>query len=541
MTVSRKLLGFALAGVVASAGAGVVVGQSLRSPADEAALRKPPKASQITVPVVKQKLTSVVTASGVLKYGSPRSLTLAGAVGGTAGGQRVTRAPRKGQIKEGAAFMEVNGRPVFALTGKVPMHRALVPGARGADVRQLQKALKGFGAPRTGVFDQGTAAAVRRWYAKRGYKAQEPDLTSRETLDRLRQAVQQAKESLATDQASLDSAADVSPLKNKLDNAKTDLREAEGALEKAAELDILPDDAARMEELRKAVRLGQEEVAAARQALAAAKPEDDKSLLQLKVSNAEENLTSASNALSDYSERAAENLEKRLEELRKAVRLAQEAMLTAEQALKQARATSPLKLKIAHAHTNVASAQANLSEYLSSYGVSVPAGELVFLPKFPARLNKVFVKTGGMVEDKVGTVTASSFTITGAVTYEESGLLKVGMPVTFEDIDGTTYDGVLAKAGEDFVVTPESSTGLKRILETNVTVRIAVGATSGEVLTVPVAAIVTGADGTPRVNVETSADQVRAVKVRTGLTASGTVEVSAPDLKEGDRVVVGNG
>ncbi|MFC7589514.1 hypothetical protein ACFQYP_41865 [Nonomuraea antimicrobica] len=71
--------------------------------------------------------------------------------------------------------------------------------------------------------------------------------------------------------------------------------------------------------------------------------------------------------------------------------------------------------------------------------------------------------------------------------------------------------------------------------------RISVGSTEGEVLSVPVAAVVTSADGRPRVRVALDGDRTREVEVRTGLTADGDVEVTpvrAGQIKEGDRVVV---
>ncbi len=69
------------------------------------------------------------------------------------------------------------------------------------------------------------------------------------------------------------------------------------------------------------------------------------------------------------------------------------------------------------------------------------------------------------------------------------------------------------------------------------TARVTVGATKEPVLVVPVAAVVTAADGRARVQVEYATDRTREVEVRTGLTADGNVEVTGA-LKEGDRVVV---
>lgn len=555
----RLRLAIAAVGVVAIAGAGWAVGRGLRSPAEEALSRQPPKASLITANVTRQKLVSQVTTNGVLAYGSPQPVSLAGAVG-TSGGtpgagetQRVTRAPRKGKITEGKVLMEVNGRPVFALSGKVPMHRTLVPGTSGADVKQLQKALH---APVTGVFDQATAAAVRTWYAKKGYKPQEPSLSDSQTRDQLTKAVQDARQALATDLQALDTAKDLRLLRTKLADARSGQTQAQKAVSETEALEALPEDLQKLSDLRKNVRQAEEELLAAQQALQAARATPtatptptttpDNSLLELKVSNAQTNLQAARDSLAAAQEQAAKNLDAKLVELRKAVALAHQEVLAAEQALKQAKATSPLKIKIAGDRTNLATAKATLATYLSSYGVTVPPGELLFFPKLPARLDKVYAKTGLVVGEKVGTVTASTYAITATVAREEAALLKVGMEASFEDPVGKKYPATLTKLGAvsdttSVWITPNSDEGLKGLLGSALTTRISVGSTSGEVLTVPVAALVTSADGSPYVKVETQPDQVRKVEVKTGLTAGGFVQVISSELKVGDKVVVGNG
>ncbi|GAA3126121.1 hypothetical protein GCM10010466_16270 [Planomonospora alba] len=447
----KRLLAGVLAGLAVITGAGWAVGTRLRSPADEAALRRPPEPSLVTSPVVRRKLTSTVTAGGTLEYGSPLPVTLAGVVGGGAEVQRVTRAPRPGTIREGSVLMEVNGRPVFALKGRVPMHRTMTPGTRGRDVEQLQAALRrlGVAVPATGVFDAATAAAVRTWYGRRGYTAQEPDLAARRELETLRQAVQTAEEDLL----------------------------------------------------------------AARHALARVTPRDSRRLLETKV---------------------------------------------------------------AHSRRNVAGAKAILADYLRTYGTSVPPGEVVFLSRLPARLDRAAVKPGDVVDGEVATVTASTLVVAGSVDAAEARLLRKGMRATLETGDGRRFTAVLTATGAaarpaaqeetpsggsagpgrstgdgtagkrpgavPVLLTPRPAKGLRELVGDPVTAKIAVGATEGEVLTVPVAAVVTSADGRPRVQVELPGDRTRDVPVRTGLAADGSVQVSPVEpgaLKEGDRVVVG--
>ncbi|MEU6789383.1 peptidoglycan-binding protein [Nonomuraea angiospora] len=578
-----RVLALVVAGVLMIAGVGWAVGSRLRSPADEASSRRPPKPSLITAPVERRKLTSTVAVSGTLTYGSPLPVTLAGMVGGGGGSggiggangapQRVTTAPKPGPLREGQTLMQVNGRPVFALQGKKPMYRPLVPGTEGKDVEQLQRALR---VKRTGVFDAATVAAVRRWYAKRGYKAQEPDLEARKSLQQLRQAVQTAKETLTADRKALNEGLDVRPLRIRHDNARRDLKAAEKALEEAPE--ITPEQETQLAALRRAVRTAEEQVLAAEQALAeATRPAPtptttttpapmpsavDTSLLEMKVANARQDLYEAQQAVAAYEEQVRVERDKRLEELRKAVRVAKEAEATAAQALSRARKVSPLRQKVTHSTANLADAQALLAEFGKTYGVSVPAGEIVFLPKLPARIDKAEVKPGDTIEGKVATVTSSAFAVTGSVEAKEAKLLRSGQEASMETMDGTQLPATLSAVGEaakteekkpgeednesetgsvPVLLTPGSSKALKSLVGSPMTVRISVGSTEGEVLAVPVTAVVTSADGRPRVRVALDGDRTREVEVRTGLTADGDVEVTparAGELKEGDRVVV---
>ncbi|MFC7588843.1 hypothetical protein ACFQYP_37965 [Nonomuraea antimicrobica] len=268
------------------------------------------------------------------------------------------------------------------------------------------------------------------------------------------------------------------------------------------------------------------------------------------MDNARADLAAAEQALDRVLEEAAQNRQTRLEELRKAVRTADEAKVTAQQALRQARQLSPSRLKVSNARKDLAAAKELLAEYTRTYGVSIPPGEVVFLPKLPARVQKVSVKAGQRVEAEVATVTSSTFMVTGSVEAAESELLRPGMKAGVELDTGKSYPATLTAVGEKakmpgaeagldgtqpVLITPTSAKGLRA--GTAVTARVTVGATDEPVLVVPVAAVITSADGKARVLVEHATDRTRDVEVRTGLTADGDVEVSGA-LKEGDRVVI---
>ena len=141
MRTPRGKLLLVLAVVLVVAGVGWGVSAKLRSPADEAAVRKPPRPSLVTAPVERRKLVSTVVVSGTLEYGSPYRCRWPGWWAAAKPLSGPLGSPGGACIAEGAVVMEVNGRPVFVFSGEVPMHRSLLP-RQGADVKQLQRALR---------------------------------------------------------------------------------------------------------------------------------------------------------------------------------------------------------------------------------------------------------------------------------------------------------------------------------------------------------------------------------------------------------------
>jgi peptidoglycan hydrolase-like protein with peptidoglycan-binding domain len=113
-----------------------------------------------TAKVQRMTLSEGKTVTGSLTY--PRAAALVGRLSGT-----VTKVPAGGRIlRAGDALYEVDNRRVVLMTGKVPAYRALAPGARGPDVRQLEDNLRALGYSGFTVDDEysgATADAVRRW------------------------------------------------------------------------------------------------------------------------------------------------------------------------------------------------------------------------------------------------------------------------------------------------------------------------------------------------------------------------------------------
>lgn len=500
---SRRQLGALVGAVVLVGAGGWFAGTQVRSPADAAASRNAPEAGPVTVEVERRSLTATVVATGTVAFASPRPLSLAGSVGtgavspaGEGAEQRVTKAPVTGtKVKEGDVLMTVNGRPVLALSGSVPMYRAMGPGATGDDVKQLQKALQRLGfdpGSAGGTFGQGTATAVTNWYRNKGYEAQQPSAEDQQQLGQLQQAVSSAQEALLTTRS--------------------------GDADDGAGTGTGADT-------------GTETSAGTR---TDAQSSTDRQVQEIQLRSAQKSLNMANSALSSFQ---------------------------------------------------------------ATYGTKVPAGEVVFFPELPVRLDKVTVKTGDAPSGPVGTVTGSELLVEAAVPGEDAELLRRGMPVEVTTTGGEKVKGKVeaigsaadtsgTQGGDGEAATGAASEGsgtgaadasdgaadtnaagtsgtdgasgasgpgpvqlrisipdpgpLAGQAEASVKVTIEVGASDGKVLTVPLAAIRTSADGKARVQVERDGG-VRDVSVTVGLSAAGLVEVkpAGGTLEQGDKVVVG--
>lgn len=194
-----------------------LLGQQIRSPAQVASQTAAPKASAITVPVTRRKLSSEVIVRGTVRYGAPQPVVLASSTlkqssgGGGGATDIVTTRPKRGQrFGEGTVVMSVSGRPVFALRGARPSHRDIGPGDRGPDVRQLEAALTRMGffpGPVDGRYDGQTASAVAAWYQQSGYSPFGATDTQIEQLRTLKGTAAQARDAFLQSRVAIQSAA----------------------------------------------------------------------------------------------------------------------------------------------------------------------------------------------------------------------------------------------------------------------------------------------------------------------------------------------
>ncbi|MBM2619445.1 hypothetical protein JIG36_28215 [Actinoplanes sp. LDG1-06] len=395
LTPFRMVAGTTSIALIAAAG-GWIAASQIRSPADAAAARQAPEASLITVPVERRSLTSQVVTQGSVTYGRARPITLTGTVAAADGSQMITKSSASGRtLREGDVLLEINGRPVFVLEGKVPMYRTLTRGSEGDDVRQVRAALRRLVPKRrlaaSGAVNDSVLNAVRALYKEAGYAAVEPTTEQRTRLRELERAV----------------------------------TGAEG------------------------------------------------------------------------------------------------------QALEDARV--------------------DLADYRKTYGVSIPSGEIVFLPQLPVRVTAVTAQAGTSPSGPVATVADPALVVNATVATEDAELLRTGLTATLRDENGGESAATVTairSAGDEgtpIVLTPKDRARAAALTGRSVQVSIEVGRTGGEVLAVPVAAVFTASDGQARVTVADATGARRDVPVEPGLAAGGDVEVTpvgGAALEEGDRVVV---
>jgi peptidoglycan hydrolase-like protein with peptidoglycan-binding domain len=523
--------------VVLAAALGWFFGSQIQSPAEAAAEAEPPEASNITVEVVREVLSADVITRGDIVYDEPASVALSGSFAETPEKLVVTQAVEvNSDLAEGAVAVEVVGRPVFLLTGEIPMYRDLRPGATGDDVLQVEHALArlGFfaGTP-DNVWDAATSAAVAAWYESAGYR---PNGLS------------------AEDEAALRAARD------RVTSAQAAVADAEQALR-----DVSAGSG------QAAIVAARAEIDAARDAWGLANTDSDRAnlLAAQAVTAAEAALAAAQQDLANgvpdadiaVAEATAALDEARFNQTRTAIE--QQALVDAAIArlsvaeasladLQRGTDTSSLRRQIDAAREEVGVARDELAALEAGLGTWLPAGEVVFLKAMPVRVDQVAVSRGSVIDGAFITVSGSELALRSSVTDRDAPRVEVGMEVEIENPEtGGVIPGVITfkadRAGTEGVqpdriyleITPEDIP--PEIVGTNVRVTIPVSSTGGEVLAVPAAALSATANGSTIVQVEDDDGELRTVTVQPGLAAGGLVEVTPVqgELAEGDWVVVG--
>jgi peptidoglycan hydrolase-like protein with peptidoglycan-binding domain len=187
----RVLLGIGIAAALLAVG-GLIGASFVKSPQQLAADTAPPPDTVTTAAVVSQVLTSSVEMRGLV-YPSTEYDVYASAPASSSGADSGSPSSAGGSSSAGEVYIsklkvaagdtitngehlaEIDGEPLFALTGPVPAWRDLTPGESGPDVAELQKALASLGyydgGDTAGYFGSATEDAVSAYYEHLGYSA----------------------------------------------------------------------------------------------------------------------------------------------------------------------------------------------------------------------------------------------------------------------------------------------------------------------------------------------------------------------------------
>jgi peptidoglycan hydrolase-like protein with peptidoglycan-binding domain len=183
----RRVLAWAGIGAALLAVGGLIGASFVKSPAQLAADTAPPAQTVTTDPVVSQILTSSVQMRGVIYPGTeydvyaqaPSSSSAASASSSTSGTGTTPLYISKldvaagDTVRNGELLAEIDGAPLFALTGDVPAWRDLDPGDSGPDVTELQQGLAALGYydgdDTPGYYGGATEYAVSLYFEALGY------------------------------------------------------------------------------------------------------------------------------------------------------------------------------------------------------------------------------------------------------------------------------------------------------------------------------------------------------------------------------------
>lgn len=468
--------------------AGLVVGRFVVSPADAAADTTAPAPGLVTVPVAFGPLSNDVTIRAEVGYADPVPVQIDTA--GLPGPAVVTgQVPSVGtEFSALSVALELAGRPVIVLPGDLPSYRTLRYGVSGPDVVQFKWAMRAVGLdagdPASNVFDEKAADALSSLYAQVGYAPPEIDDTAATGLRSAQTAVSAAEQGVSAAQTAFDKArAGASDIEKR--EADNVVSSAQRALDQARAQ--TPDDAAKIGDLTDAV-----ELAKMKRGHLDATPD-----------------------------------------------------------------TGGARAELDAARARLTEATAELARARQGALPALPAGEVLYLTSLPRRVDSVEARRGAEVKGAAMVVSGATIALSGSASDVDARLLEVGDKATVDLPDDSTHAATITaltpgkQSSDRWTVTlspdPLTPAQVTALQGQNVRVIIPVGATQGDVLNVPLAALSAGPGGEERVEVvdgdprDGDRAPTRLVTVETGLAADGAVEVKPVEaaLSPGDLVVVG--
>jgi len=564
----QRIIAIIVAVAVSAAAVGWFAARRIESPEEALARAEAPPASLIRHEISSMVLESSVIFRGDARFDNPVPLSAVPRVTAEGGDPVITVSPPEVGIElaEGELVAEISGRPLLVLAGSLPMYRDIRPGDSGPDVAQLEAALARLGflsAAPDDRFDDAGEAAVSRLYGSLGYAAPGASAVENEQLENARLAVESEDKAVTAAKRALDEAkkpvdeATRLRVKSSLDSARISLESTRQAA-KDADAETAQAVAAATSELddaRAAAELAGTRLQQARDGTHpdTGQPPTPEELTALTEAAAAAD--AAAVTAQDALDQAAEAAERTAADGENSVLLASQHFRLAEldlAELDKAPDTTLLAEALTEARGRAERAREQLAALDAEIGVRVPLQEVVYVEKLPRRIDRVDVALGDSVSGPLVLVSGTDVLIEGVLTAEQRSLVSVGDTVLIGDGEATgtivSIDDEGVNQQGSFVLTPvvvvpDDPAAAEGLAGRNLRLEIKVGATAGEVLTVPITALATAMDGVTRVELVTDAESrsTTLVEVVTGLAVDGVVEISSDDerIREGASVVLG--
>jgi hypothetical protein len=186
----------------------------------------------------------------------------------------------------------------------------------------------------------------------------------------------------------------------------------------------------------------------------------------------------------------------------------------------------------------------------------VPLADIMFVPRFPARVVKVAGPVGQEASGSLVTLSMGNPAIAGQLSPGDAALVHAGMAVTISDAaTGVSRHGHIGSVGQRTKTTGSISGGVyvpmkvapgqplpMSMVGQDVSLTITAGHSAQPELAVPEAAVFARADGRLYVSKMTGARSDVQVPVRVDATGNGMVGITPVDggtVAAGDRVVTG--
>lgn len=211
---------------------------------------------------------------------------------------------------------------------------------------------------------------------------------------------------------------------------------------------------------------------------------------------------------------------------------------------------------VRYAREDLDAAKAARDEVVRTTGAMLPLSEVVFLPAFPARVEKLNATVGTEVNPPLLTLSTGALVVRAFLNPAQQRLLREQMPVEIlAEMLGITVPGIVSSIGEltqdqqtgergyPMTVTPTDGPLDEKLNGVDVRLTVRAASTDGKVLVVPISAVFSYADARTSVLKIAAGGTQQRVVVTPGVSGDGYIEVTPVEgtLAPGDLVVIGSG